>query len=223
MGHEVARAPLPCGRSACRVRDWMTTELRGIQVLVSNLWSVRDFWEWLAPGINANRDVGLAGAAFVSYENLSNYRDFLIQEEVPNPASSVGSPSSLRSAGLWAKQFMTDRDYHYMGTLTNTSMFEAAVTRDPCPSELTSSAQKTRREGAVRKVFERLQKGSCKEQFSPARLADVWTSNALFRSFVLLSSVSDSPFLAESWPHPGHGPLGPPLGALRGFQGRHAS
>ena len=66
-----------------------------IQVLVSNLWSVRDFWEWLAPGINANRDVGLAGAAFVSYENLSNYRDFLIQEEVPNPGKLCGIPELL--------------------------------------------------------------------------------------------------------------------------------
>jgi hypothetical protein len=163
-------------------------------VLVSNLWSIRDFWEWLAPGINANRDVGLASGAFVSYENLSNYRDFLIQEDTQKPANPVGSVGSVRSAGLWAKQFMTDTDYHYMGTLTNTAMFEAAVTQDPRPTELTSSAQKTRREDAVRKVFARLQKGAYKEQFSPARLSDVRTSACLrWRAFPLFGTARSQP------------------------------
>lgn len=148
---------------------------------MTNLWSIRNFWEWLAPGIGANRDRALASAAFVTYENLSSYRDFLIQGEhesrQPSAGSmgSAGSLSSMGSVGLWAKQFMTDADYKYMGTLTNNAMFESIVTGAPSDAELTVSAQKTRREAAVRKVFERLQKGQLREQFSPTRLADVGT------------------------------------------------
>ena len=179
----------------------------------------------MAPGINAQREVGLASGAFASYETLSNHRDFLIQEETQNPASSVGSSSSARSAGLWAKQFMTDADYHYMGTLTTTAMFETVVTRDPRPAELTSSAQKTRREAAVRKVFARLQKGSYKEQFSPARLSDVGTSGRLlYGTRSLFSDLTDRSLpIRQPSGDRGYGPLGPPLGALRRFEGRHTS
>ena len=145
-------------------------------MLVSNLWSIRNFWEWLAPGIGDNRDRALASAAFVTYENLSSYRDFLLQFERPGKEQglrSSGSVSSGGSVGLWAKQFMTDGEYKYMGTLTNQTMFDETVKNVPPVCTLTESSQKTRWEQAVRKVFARLQKGPLRDQFSPARLADV--------------------------------------------------
>ena len=50
----------------------------GHDVKVSNLWEVRDFWEWLAPGYSLPRTRGhaLANAAFTSYSGLSQFRDF---------------------------------------------------------------------------------------------------------------------------------------------------
>ncbi len=187
---------------------------------MSNLWSIRNFWEWLAPGIGVNRDSGLASAAFITYENLSNYRDFLIQQE---QQSSTGSARSVGSVGLSAKQFMTDPDYTYMGTLTNHAMFHAVVTGVPPATELTVSPQKTRREAAVRKVFERLQKGPYQEQFSPARLADVRTPAQLFWSTVSLAVQGLGCYLPLASDPQGHGPSGPPVGAFRELHRRHAT
>ena len=62
-----------------RVRD--REQLRpivGHDVKVSDLWQVRDFWEWLAPGYSSPRTRGhaMANAAFTSYTGLTKFRDF---------------------------------------------------------------------------------------------------------------------------------------------------
>ena len=67
-------------------------------VQVSDLWTVRDFWEWLAPGYTTKRtrDHALANAAFTSYVGLRNFRDFELEVE-------AGSVEPNIRVGLWAK------------------------------------------------------------------------------------------------------------------------
>ena len=79
----------------------------GHDVKVSNLWEVRDFWEWLAPGYtqDSTRAYALPDAVF-SYFLLYGYRDFLVQAE-------VGSAPQSRRVGLWAKAYMTSKEYEY--------------------------------------------------------------------------------------------------------------
>ena len=55
----------------------------GHDVKVSNLFEVRDFWEWLAPGYTnpSTRPYALSNAAFASFSSFQGYRDFLVQLE----------------------------------------------------------------------------------------------------------------------------------------------
>ena len=55
--------------------------IMGHNVLVSMLWEMRDFWEWLVPGYTQDPKQAFNTAAFVSYDNLHQYRDFLIKRE----------------------------------------------------------------------------------------------------------------------------------------------
>ena len=78
----------------------------GHGVKVSNLWEVRDFWEWLAPGYT--QDITMAYAlpndVFSYVSSQHGYRDFLVQAE-------VGSTPQNRRVGLWAKAYMTSTEY----------------------------------------------------------------------------------------------------------------
>lgn len=140
------------------------------QVLVSNLWDVRDWWSWLSPGYTTgSRDASLAAASFVSYENISGYRDFMLKAE-PSPIPGG------QAVGLWAKVWMTDAEYSYIGTVTTMDMWKDTVqsSRPPEPLDLTKTAQKTTREPNVKRMLQRLLRSAYAEggQFSSERLAD---------------------------------------------------
>jgi hypothetical protein len=155
-------------------------------VLVSNLWYIRDFWEWLAPGFRENKEAALSTAAFVSYEHIAGYRDFLIRrEDSVRSVSSVSPGAGQRhpcaamsgAAGLWARPYMTDPEYKYMGTLSTADMFQAAVNLPAPPvGELTDSEQKARRSASVAKMLSRVMQGPYAEQFTSERMADVGAS-----------------------------------------------
>lgn len=95
----------------------------GPDVLVSNLWEIRDFWGWLFPGYGSgnNKDATQRGA-IVYYENISHYRDFELRKEVAkNPGDN--------SVGMCAKRFMSDPDsaYEYIGTVTTWNLYKSVV------------------------------------------------------------------------------------------------
>ena len=140
----------------------------GHDVLVSNLWEVRNFWEWLAPGITqpGGRDAALSRAAYVHYDNLRFYRDFLIKPlapeepavpeapaapvapEKPTAASACPGPQAV---GLWAKQFMTSDQYDFKGTLmTRLAVQELVGDRQPGVAKTTAAEEKLEREVVVR-------------------------------------------------------------------------
>ena len=142
--------------------------MMGHDVMISNLWQVRNFWEWLAPGYTADRIDSLSSAAFVPYDRLSSYHDFLIQKE-------DGSTADNTRVGLWAKGYMSDpdEDHVYLGTLITTEMFDRVVgDRRPPDHVESNSDQKRRREDKVLKKLLQVTRGEWKEQFSAERLAD---------------------------------------------------
>jgi hypothetical protein len=156
--------------------------LMGRDVQVTNLWEVRDFWQWLMPGHGvAGKSGQLAPtmAAFVSYENLQSYRDFVIALEPssadPEDYVSGGQAGQDVRVGLWAKQFMSDPDdkLKFVGTLCTSRMY-AAVAADSVPkvAVLTSSVGKVAKEGLRLKLARKLSTGKYCGQFSPARMAD---------------------------------------------------
>ena len=139
------------------------SSLMGHDVLVSNLWQLRDIWEWLAPGYRTNRIDALSKGAFVAYDRLSSYHDFRIQAD------------GEASVGLWAKQYMSDADekFFYVGTLVNRDLFRAVVgDRLPILATESKSEQKTINEAESLKKLTALSKGQWKDQFSAERLAD---------------------------------------------------
>ena len=140
----------------------------GHDVLISNLWEVRNFWEWLAPGYVTDRVGALSGAAFVPYDRLSSYHDFIIQKEDGSTANNV-------RVGLWAKRYMSDDDdtRMYLGTLVTKQMFDKVVgQRIPEIHVESRTDQKRKREDKVLKKLIQVTKGDWKEQFSAERLAD---------------------------------------------------
>jgi len=140
--------------------------LMGHAVQVSNLWQVRDLWAWLAPGWHVDRPSARSRAAFVSYDKLLAFRDFAMRLE---PASTPDNPR----VGLWAKQYMSDAAYEYVGTLTTRKLFEAVVRQSvPEVLETSHSVQKSKREEAVLDRLRRVARGEYQEQFSEERLAD---------------------------------------------------
>ena len=140
--------------------------LMGHNVLVSNLWQVRDLWAWLAPGWHVDRPGARSRAAFVSYDKLLSFRDFSLRLE---PASTPHNPR----VGLWAKQYMSDAAYEYVGTLTTRMLFNAVVRQTvPAVLETSHSVHKSKREEAVLDRLRRVARGEFKEQFSEERLAD---------------------------------------------------
>ena len=142
--------------------------IMGHDVLVSCLWEIRNFWEWLVPGYY-KKDSGAAPfstAAFVSYRNLHKYRDFLLKHE---DRSTPGNPV----IGLWAKHFMTDANYTYIGTfMTRELLYGVIADRELGIAKGSSREQRTKREQEVRKSLHAVTRGSYREQFPEARLAD---------------------------------------------------
>ena len=125
--------------------------LMGHSVMVTNLWNVRDFWQWLSPGRQSD-DNNKSRAAYVTYTNIQQYRDFTIQlETTENSGTAVKGPADI-SVGLWAKQYMSDPDskLQYVGTLTTRKMYDAVV-GDTVPqmAALTSRPKKVSKEEVV--------------------------------------------------------------------------
>ena len=74
----------------------MVGPILGVQV--SDVGTVRDFWEWLAPGYTTTRtrDHALANVAFTSYVGLRNFRDFKLEVEDGRVDHNI-------RVGLWTK------------------------------------------------------------------------------------------------------------------------
>jgi hypothetical protein len=135
---------------------------------VSDLWRLRDFWEWLAPGYSdvKTRSFALQTGAFVSYAGLSAYRDFRLELE-------TGSTSENPRVGMWAKAYMTSPAHVYIGTLiTGGSVNSVTKGRTPPLQQREVSDQKVTRESKVLEKLSKASRGPYKEQFSEARLAD---------------------------------------------------
>ena len=147
--------------------------LVGHDVMVSDLFQVRDFWEWLAPGYSnpKTRPYALAHAAFSSFGTLRGYRDFQMKLE-------SGSTDASPKVGLWAKAYMSTAEYEYIGTLITRESLDN-VTRDhPVPpiQGRDVSTQKTARETNTVAGLRKAARGPYKEQFSLARLSDAIAS-----------------------------------------------
>ena len=141
----------------------------GAQVQVNYLWNVRDFWSWLAPGYHENRDAALSGAAFVSYENLSQYRHFKLQLD------HKAQPGRQVAVGLWAKQFLTDTKWDYKGTVTTPELYKRVVgdvEPSAAPPSASPSEQKERAESKAVAAFRKVMNGPYQEQFNAERMAD---------------------------------------------------
>jgi hypothetical protein len=104
-------------------RSTAPVPLMGPDVQVSNLWHVRNFWEWLFPGHATDKDFACRGSAVV-YEGMARFHDFELRLEE--------GAAEDRQVGLWAKQYMSTPSYHYVGTLTTMSMYKAIVQGNQC-------------------------------------------------------------------------------------------
>ena len=134
--------------------------LVGHDVQISELWELRDFWEWLAPGYSqkGNREYALESAAFVSYSGISKYRDFRLE---------------LEEVGLWAKAYMTTDEYQYLGTLLSDASLAGVVgKRQPELQHRVVSEQKRTRESTVLEKLQKATRGPFREQFSEQRMSD---------------------------------------------------
>lgn len=143
-------------------------------------------WDWLAPGYRENSARALDNAAYVTYENLHKHRAFKLARDKPSSSSSSSSSTSASAVprgeaqhrvGLWAKAWMTDVKYNYVGTLTTPAMFKSVVGRRvPGKESATDAEQKEAVESKAETTFLRLLKGPYAEQFSEGRLADARAS-----------------------------------------------
>jgi hypothetical protein len=64
--------------------------IMGPDVLVSNLWVVKDLWDWMFPGYHKNEKEATQRGAIVYYERLQHYRDFKFQREQSDPGDKSG-------------------------------------------------------------------------------------------------------------------------------------
>ena len=152
-----------------RMRDEHTLRpLVGHDVQVNDLWELRDFWEWLAPGYSekGNTEYALSSAAFTTYTGLSKLRDFSMELE-------SGTTPENQKVGLWAKAYMTTAEYEYLGTVMTGTSFKATVgQRLPPLQKRDVSDQKTTRETTVLDKLTKATRSKLQEQFSGERLAD---------------------------------------------------
>ena len=140
----------------------------GHDVQVSNLWTVRDYWEWLCPGYTkeTTRKHAMANAAFASYPGLHKFRDFKMELE-------EGSTPENGRVGLWAKVYMTSPEYTYLGTILTTASVQAVIRGQPPPmQDRDVSDSKQTRENKVVTQMRSLSRGKLSSQFSADRLAD---------------------------------------------------
>jgi hypothetical protein len=135
---------------------------------VNDLWEVRDFWEWLAPGYTntKTREYALSHAAFVSFGSLRKYRDFKMELE------GDSTPENPK-VGLWAKAYMSSKTFEYLGTLLSRQSVDAVTSgRLLEAQDREVSEQKTKRETETKKDLLAVARGKYRDHFSASRLAD---------------------------------------------------
>lgn len=140
--------------------------LMGDDVLVSNLWEVRDFWEWLFPGHSKRPKESFALGAGIYYENMKSYHDFTLQR--------IRGVDGEVQVGLWGKRYMSDATLRFLGTLTTWNLYKS-VCENKVPQmqpRQASDNKSEERSTAMLGQLEKLTKGPWAEQFSQARLAD---------------------------------------------------
>ena len=158
------------GARDAAARDSAISAAMGHDVLVSHLWKVRDFWDWLAPGYHSpnGRLDALMRAGFVYYDQISGLHDFLLKKE------ESSTPANVR-VGLWAKRYMSSpsSEYRFLGTLVTRELFDQVVgERQPQFQDYSHAEQKDTREQKTVQKLESLLAGPFNLQFTPARLAD---------------------------------------------------
>ena len=140
----------------------------GKDVLVTNMWEIRDIWEWLFPGRKARSAEATARGAIVYYEGIAPYHDFELRRKV-NPTD----PSDV-SVELWAKRYMTDPTYAFIGTLTTMALFNHVV-KGTSPKVMASENATEAKSEAANSALPKLEKlaaSQYRQQFSPERMAD---------------------------------------------------
>jgi hypothetical protein len=140
--------------------------LMGDDVLVSNLWEVRDFWEWLFPGHGKRPKESFALGAGIYYENMKSYHDFTLQR--------VRGVDGEVQVGLWGKRYMSDGTLRFLGTLTTWSLYKTVTDKKEPQMQprQTSEGKSEERSNAILDQLEKLTQGPWGEQFSQERLAD---------------------------------------------------
>ena len=146
------------------------TALMGKDVLVSNLWQVRDFWEWLFPGHGqkGGETESFTKGAGIFYDGMAQYHDFELRR-------FTGDGGELQ-VGLWGKRFMSDGSLRLIGTLTSWNLYRAVTEnqtrRVQLQSRQTSEGKSHARFHDTLQKLEKLTQGPYAEQFSQERLAD---------------------------------------------------
>jgi hypothetical protein len=100
----------------------------------------------------------------VYYENVSQYRDFEFTVEADGP----GGPR----VGMWAKRFMSDPTYAYIGTITSWSLYKSVIGGSlPKLAAETDKEAKLKRNDEVRKALVKLAEGEFRSVYAH-RLGD---------------------------------------------------
>ncbi|CAK0866806.1 unnamed protein product, partial [Prorocentrum cordatum] len=134
----------------------------GPDVLVTNLWEIRDIWEWLFPGHSTKSAESTARGGVMYYENIGGIHDFELRR-VPKRDGIV--------VELWAKQYMSSPAYTFIGDITNWSLYKAVVKGLPQRAgESTTEAKTKAGDGQLKKLQKLTRSGN--EQFAEPRLAD---------------------------------------------------
>ncbi|CAK0833225.1 unnamed protein product, partial [Prorocentrum cordatum] len=134
----------------------------GPDVMVTNLWEVRDIWGWLFPGHSAKAAESTARGVVVYYENIGGIHDFELRR-VQKSGNII--------VELWAKQCMSSPAHNFVGDITNWSLYKAVVKGLPQPAgESTTEAKMKAGDGQLKKLQRLARSGN--EQFSEARLKD---------------------------------------------------
>ena len=139
----------------------------GHDVKVSNLFEVRDFWEWLASGYTdpSTRPYYFSNVAFASFSSFQGYRDFLVQLE-------TGSTQKTR---VWVRgpKHTSRPRVMFLGTLITKQRFDT-VTQGQLPKLQARAVSecKTTREEKCMKSLHQVSNGKYAKQFPPDRVAD---------------------------------------------------
>ncbi len=137
----------------------------GPDVLVTNLWEIRDFWQWLFPGRGQSERDAQQRGAIIYYERIQHYRDFEFRREDPEPGNI--------KVGMWAKAYMSDPTLDYVGTITTWRLYKDIVkSRRPEKASPTTKEDRVAHANQVLRDLLKAKEGKFKDQFSPARLAD---------------------------------------------------